>query len=145
MNMLENEFTEKLIQDLQLKKINVVNIGGGTFDLIIEGIRPFVCEIKRITKGGLKGYEEDKKGFPFTKIQSKEISDMKFPPFVIAYYNDDYYFFEPDWIKKRVTDLTKVYGYDKAIINEKTKTGKPWPPAKKYDEILSEIIKFISE
>jgi len=136
--MKEDEFRDKLIRDLKSKKINVVNLRRGSFDLIVEGIRPFVCEVKKIKKGGHRGFEENEKGFSFTPEQTSEILKMKFPPFVIAYYRNDYYFLNPKWIKREVTDLKK---YKRAIMYFSV---RPFPPAKNYNEILREIIKFVT-
>jgi hypothetical protein len=96
----EQEFRDKLVSDLQLSGINVVNMRAGTFDLIIEGKRPFVCEVKRITSKGLRGFQENEKGFKFSKEQTSEILKMKFPPFVVAFHQKECYFLEPDWVAR---------------------------------------------
>jgi hypothetical protein len=134
--MMEDEFRDKLIQDLKKKNINVVNLRRGSFDLIIEGTRPFLCEIKQITIGGHRGFEENQKGFSFTPEQTREILKMKFPPLVIAYFKNKYYFLDPEWIKKEVTELEE---YKRAIMYFSV---RPFPPAKNYNEILYEIVKF---
>jgi len=46
-DLLESEFQETLIRDSKRRGINVVGLHGGTFDLIVEGKRSFVCEIKK--------------------------------------------------------------------------------------------------
>lgn len=136
--MKEDEFRDKLIRGLQSNRINVVNLRQGTFDLIVEGVRPFVCEVKQITKGGHRGFKEDEKGFSFTPEQTSEILKIKFPPFVVAYYENDCYFLDPEWVKREVTDLKE---YDKAIMYFSV---RPFPPAKTYNEILNEIIEFVT-
>jgi len=41
-----------------------------------------------------------------TEEQTREITQMKFPPLVIAFDNDEYYLLFPDWVKKEaVSDL----------------------------------------
>lgn len=135
----EEEFRNNLIRDLQSRGINVVNIRGGTFDLIIEGKRPFVCEVKRIISGGHRGFKESEKGFSFTKEQTNEILKMRFPPFVIAFHQRDCYFLEPNWVEREVTDLKE---YETAIMYFSV---RPFPPAKTYAEILEEVIKFVTE
>jgi len=140
--MNEDKIRDKIIRDLELKNINVVNLRRGSFDLIIEGIRPFICEIKQITKGGHRGFKEDEKGFSFTEPQTNEIPKMKFPPFVVAYYKNDFYFFNPKWIKKHVTELNKEYKYRRAILYDSI---RHFPSAKNYNDILLEIIKFVAE
>jgi len=92
----EEEFKNNVIRDLQSSGVNVVNMRGGTFDLIIEGKRPFVCEVKRITTEGHRGFKEMEKGFSFTREQTSEILKMRFPPFVIAFHQEECYFLEPD-------------------------------------------------
>lgn len=136
--MKEEEFRNNFIRDLRSNGINVVNMRGGTFDLIVEGRRPFVCEVKRITSGGHRGFKESEKGFSFTKEQTSEILEMKFPPLVIAFCQKDCYFLEPDWVKREVIDLRE---YETAIMYFSV---RPFPPARTYAEILKEIIKFVT-
>ena len=135
--MKEEEFRNNLISDLNSRDINVINLKGGTFDIIIEGNRPFIGEIKRVTQGGHRGFEESEKGFSFTEEQTKEIPKMRFPPFVIAFYQNDCYFLEPNWVKREVTDLID---YKTAILYFSV---RPFPTPLTYSEILEEIIKFI--
>jgi len=137
MAVKEKELQNTLIRDLQSKGINVVNLRGGTFDLIVEGTRPYVCDLKRISSG-LRGFPEDEKGFKFTKEQTKEILKMKFPPFAVAFDNDDYYFLPPDWVKREVEDLKE---FNTAIMMLNI---RPFPPAKTYAEILKEIVVFVT-
>lgn len=138
-DLKEDEFRNNLVRDLQSNGINVVNMRGGTFDLIIEGWRPFVCEVKKITVGGHRGFKENEKGFSFTKEQTSEILKMKFPPFVIAFHQKECYFLEPDWVKREVTDLKE---YDTAILYFSV---RPFPSAKTYAEVIEEVTKFIRE
>lgn len=133
--MGERSFRERIIKDLKAKKINAVNLGQGCFDLLVEGKRPFVCEIKQI-KLGTRGFPEDDKQFKFTKEQTREILKMKYPPFVVAFWKNEYYFFKPDWIKKQVTDLEE---YDEAIMSDKIRNFRA--PIN-YKELLKEIINF---
>lgn len=137
--MKEKEFRNNLIRDLKSRGINVINMCGGTFDLIVEGKRPFICEVKRITSGGLRGFKESENGFSFTKEQTSEILKMRFPPFVVAFHQKDFYFLEPDWVKREVTDLKE---FETAIMYFSV---RPFPPAKTYAEILEEIIKFVTK
>ena len=74
----EAESREGLIRDLQKKGISIVNLYTGTFDLIVEGKRPFVCELKRMAEG--TRFSGDREAFKFTKEQTREIMKMKFPP-----------------------------------------------------------------
>jgi len=135
--LLEAEFREASVHDLQKRSINVVNLHGGTFDLIVEGKRPFVCEIKRMAEGTRFLGDED--GFKFTEEQTKEILRMKFPPFVIAFTEDDrYYFLPPDWTKEQVEDLKE---YPTAIMMP---SARQFPPAKSYAEVLEDILKFVT-
>lgn len=117
--------------------VNVINLKGGTFDIIIEGKRPFIGEIKKITKGGHRGFKENEKGFSFSEEQTKEIPKMRFPPFVVAFYHNECYFLEPDWVKREVTDLMD---YKKAIMYFSI---RPFPAATTYSEIIENIIDFI--
>ena len=135
--MLESESQETIIHDLKSRDINVVNLHGGTFDLIVEGKRPFVCEIKRMAEG--IRFLGDEEGFKFTEDQTREIRNMRFPPFVVAFTEDGrHYFLSPDWIKEQVGDLKK---YPTAIMMP---SARQFPPAKSYQEILEEIIKFVT-
>ncbi len=135
--MKEEKFRNRLIRDLDSRGVNVVNLKGGTFDIIIEGNRPIIGEIKRITKGGHRGFEEDEKGFSFTEEQSKEIPKMKFPPFVVAFYENEIYFLDPNWVKREVTDLME---YKTAIMYFSV---RPFPTPITYSELIEKIIKFI--
>jgi len=103
----------------------------------VEGKRPFVCELKRMAKG--TRFLGDEEGFKFTEEQTKEILKMKFPPFVIAFTEDDrYYFLSPNWIKEQVGDLKE---YPTAILMP---SARPFPPAKSRAEIIEDIVKFVS-
>lgn len=126
-----------MILDLKNRGINAVNLHGGTFDLIVEGKRPFVSEIKRMVKG--TRFLGDEEGFKFTKDQTREIRKMRFPPFVIAFTEDGrYYFLSPDWIKEQVEDLKE---YPTAIMMP---SAREFPPAKSYLDVLEEIINFVT-
>lgn len=135
--MLEAEFRDAFILDLQKRGINVVNLHGGTFDLIVEGKRPFVCELKRMAEG--TRFLGDQEGFKFTEEQTKEILRMKFPPFVIAFTEDGrYYFLAPNWIKEQVEDLKE---YPTAIMMP---SARQFAPAKSYVEVLEDTVKFVT-
>lgn len=131
------------MRDLLSRDINTVNMRQGTFDLIIEGSRPFICELKQITEGGLRGFKESEKGFSFTPEQTGEILKMKFPPFVIAFFlthsGKDCYFLDTEWVKREVTDLKE---FDRAIMYFSV---RPYPPAKTYAETVKEVIKFVTK
>jgi len=133
----EEEFRNNLVQDLQSRGINVVNLRGGTFDLVIEGKRPYVCEIKRMTRG--TRFLGDEEGFKFTEAQTKEIKNMKFPPFIITFASGGrHYFLSPDWIKEQVEDLRE---YATAIMMP---SARQFPPAMSYSRILEEIVDFVT-
>ena len=136
--MEENDFRDRLIHDLESRGINVVNLRNGTFDLIVEGVRPFVCEVKQITDAGLRGFREKEKGFTFSSEQTREILKIQFPPFVVAYSDNDCFFLDPEWVKREVTDLK---GYERAIMYFSV---RPFPQPKAYDDILSEIVSFVT-
>ena len=64
---------------------------------------------------------------------------MKFLPFVIAFTEDDrYYFLAPNWIKEQVGDLKE---YPTAIMMP---SARQFPPAKSYAEVLEDIVKFVT-
>ena len=136
--MNEEEIRTKLIFDLNSRGVSIVNLKGGTFDIIIEGNRPFVGEIKRITVGGFRGFEEDEKGFSFTAEQSKAIPKMKFPPFVVAFYDNKYYFLTPEWVKREVTDLKE---YRTAIMHFSV---RPFPTPISYSELVKKIFRYVT-
>jgi len=135
--LLESNFRETIIHDLKNKGINVVNLHGGTFDLIVEGKRPFVCEIKRMAKG--TRFFGDEEGFKFTADQTREIRNMRFPPFVVVFTEDGrYYFLSPDWVKEQVEDLKE---YPTAIMMP---NARQFPSAKSYLKVLEKIINFVT-
>lgn len=117
--MKEETLRKKIIRDLLTKRINGINLKSGTFDLLIEGNYPTILELKIITGGGKRGFVETEegnmKGFTFTPDQTREILKMKFPIYVLAKDGNDYYLFEPKWVKKQVIDLKD---YNRAIIYE---------------------------
>lgn len=91
--------------------------------MIVEGKRPFICELKRMAKG--TRFLGDEEGFKLTEEQTKEISRMKFPLFVMAFTEDGrYYFLPPNWIKEQVEDLQE---YPTAIMMS---AARQFPPAK---------------
>lgn len=130
--MHENQFRNKLIQDLWKKKgINVVNLYEGTFDLVIEGgSRPFLVELKRLRYSGVR----------LTDKQAEEIFSMKFPPVIIAFTEKKYYLLTPEWVKAEVT---------KQINDYRPSHQKVWldpdycrfPKPLTYEELLSELAK----
>jgi len=135
--MNEREFQKRLMADLQKRGVNVVDFCKGTFDLLVEGVRPFVCEIK-LFGTGVRGFQEEEKGFVFTEDQTKEILRMKFPPFVVVSDDDKCYFLPPDWVKREVEDLKE---FPKAIM---MLSIRPFPIPKNYEETLEQIIAFVT-
>lgn len=134
-NIKENEFRDKLIRDLERREINVVNLHGGTFDLIIEGNRPCVVELKRMQDKPIGVYDEGNKGFKFTKEQTEEIYKMEFPPIVIAFERDKYYLLKPKWVQDEVIDRLE---FGTAILSLKF---CEFPEPLTYERLTEEIVK----
>jgi len=135
--MSEKDFQKRLAADLKKTGINAVDLSHGTFDLLIEGVRPFVCEMKLLGTG-VRGFQEDEEGFVFTEDQTKEILKMKFPPFVVVSDDDKCYFLPPDWVKREVEDLKE---FPRAIMMKKF---RPFPAPMTYGEALRQIIAFVT-
>jgi len=134
--MDEEQFRNRLIRDLRSMKINAVNLHAGTFDLLVEGVRPFVCELKRMAKG--TRFMGDEEGLKFTEDQTAEILRMSFPPFVLAFSPDGgHYFLTPDWVKEQVEDLSE---YATAILMP---SAREFPPAMTYTEVLRKVEEFV--
>lgn len=144
--MKEETLRNKVIRDLKSNRINTINLKSGTFDLMVEGRSPFFLELKILKKGGLSGFEDHReglrKGFAFTEDQTREIFKMKFPVFVLAKDEKDYYFFNNDWVKWNVKDLE---GFPRAIIYEFRWNDKEYDviPPISYDEAISTISKLV--
>lgn len=135
--MLEHKFRDKLIQDLKQFKdrINVVNLHGGTFDLIIEGNRPYIIEIKKIRDKPIGVWDEENRGFIFSKEQTKEISRMKFPPIVVAFEKDKYYLLPPEWVQEEVKCRLE---HGTAILSIKY---CEFPSSLTYEKLIEELMR----
>lgn len=131
----EENFRDKLILDLRKLGINAVNLRGGTFDLIIEGNRPYVVELKRMRNKPIGVYDEGNRGFRFTEEQTREISQMKSPPIVIAFDKDEYYLLLPDWVKEETSSRLE---FGTAIMSLK---NCEFPNPLTYQQLVQEISK----
>ena len=145
--MNEEDLRTIVIRDLHAKGINVINFKSGTFDLMVEGSNPIILELKIITGGGKRGFiengEENKKEFTFMEDQIREILKTKFPIYVLANDEHDYYLFDPKWVKFQVEDLK---GHDRAIIYEFRWNNKDWNVVSPitYDVAINNIVKIVS-
>lgn len=134
-DMGEEEFRNKLIRDLRKRGINAVNLHRGTFDLIVEGNRPYVVELKRIREKPIGVYDEGNKGFRFTEEQTEEISNMEFPPVVIAFEGEEYYLLTPDWIQEEVGGRLE---HGTAILSFKY---CQFPNSLTYEQLLEKLVR----
>ena len=135
----EEIFRIKFIQHLLKKDINSINLGNGTFDLIVEGNRPYIVEFKKLQILSLKENLVKNRGFFFTATQIKAISKMKFPPIVIAFdlFLDENYLFPPLWVQKEVVCREK---YGEVLI---TTYFCEFPPSVTFEELINKISRFI--
>lgn len=131
----ESRFGNKLIQDLRQRGINVANLHKGTFDLIIEGARPYVAELKRMRDKPIGVWDEGNRGFTFTEEQTEEISNMKFPPVVIAFGKDEHYLLSPEWVQEEVSARLE---HGTAILSLK---HCDFPNPLNYEELIEEIVR----
>jgi hypothetical protein len=137
----------KLEKDLENRGINVVCLGeNATFDLIIEGDRPYVVELKRVMSPppGLP-WEKKERGFRFTETQHSEIAKMKFPPLVLAFDEKGYYWFDPALVKREVKERD---AYKKAIFASGPKTETPefeviYNNPLTYEDLLKKLEAFV--
>jgi len=129
----ESRFKDRLIRDLRKKGINVVNLHRGTFDLIIEGNRPYIVELKRMRDKPIGVWEEGNKGFTFTEEQTEEISNMKFPPIVIAFEKNKNYLLTPEWVQEEVSGRLE---HGTAILSIKY---CDFPKPLTYEKLIEEI------
>jgi len=145
--MNEENLRTIVIRDLQAKGINVINFKSGTFNLIVEGNNPIILELKMITDGGKRGVvkteKENKKGFTFTEDQMRELLKTRFPIYILANDEHNYYLFDPKWVKFQVEDLK---GRDRAIIDESRWTDTDWNAVSPitYDVAINNIVKIVS-
>jgi len=145
--MNEENLRTIVIRDLQAKGINVINFKSGTFNLIVEGNNPIILELKMITDGGKRGVvkteKENKKGFTFTEDQMRELLKTRFPIYVLANDEHNYYLFDPKWVKFQVEDLK---GRDRAIIDESRWNDTDWNAVSPitYDVAINNIVKIVS-
>jgi len=145
--MNEENLRTIVIRDLQAKGINVINFKSGTFNLIVEGNNPIILELKMITDGGKRGFikteKENKKGFTFTEDQMRELLKTRFPIYILANDEHNYYLFDPKWVKFQVEDLK---GRDRAIIDESRWNDTDWNAVSPitYDVAINNIVKIVS-
>lgn len=134
----ENQFRERIIIDLFNRGVIAHSLGSGTFDLILEGDKQQLVEIKRILYNLDGGFDPFNKGILFSKNQTKILSRMKFPPLVVAYdcYNNNSYLLSPKLIKTEFP----IYPHGcEAILYCKSKYfPKPTP----YENLLIELPRY---
>ena len=135
--MKENRFRNKLIQDLKQFKdrINVINLHGGTFDLIIEGNRPYIVEIKYMRDKPIGPYDEGNRGFILSEAQTEEICQMKFPPVVVAFEETKYYLLSSEWVQEEVKCRLE---HGTAILSLKY---CEFPNPLTYEKLIEELVR----
>ena len=144
--MNEEDLKTIVIRDLHAKGINVINFHKGTFDLMVEGSNPIILELKMITAAGKKGFieteEGNKKEFTFTEDQARELKKTKFPIYVLANDEHNYYLFNPKWVRSQIEDLKE---YDKAVIYESRWNDTDWNDISPmtYDLAINNIVKIV--
>lgn len=140
-DMAEPEFKIKLIEDLGKRGINAVDLGEtGTFDLIIEGQRPYVVELKKVTPDYSTHMQQ--KGFDFRRSQHREIEKMKFPPLVIGFDDKGCYWFEPERVKTEVTERHEYYESGQAA-RFRTPYFEEFSNPLTYEDFLKKLVRFI--
>jgi hypothetical protein len=145
--MLEKTFRKSVINKLKEKRITVLDLGNtGTFDLFIDGTNSFFLELKIITKAGKRGFKIDPEGpsFAFTEKQSHTICKMKFPIYLLAKYDNDYFLFDSKWVKKNVKKLIEYHKEPTAIIYEFRWKEQNVPPIT-YDEAIHNLEKIVKK
>jgi hypothetical protein len=139
--MIEETLRNKVIRDLQAKKINVINFHKGTFDTLVDGTNPFLLEMKVIKETGRQEFKKEEPLFEYTEDQCNEIPKAKFPVYVLAKYDNDYFLFNPKWVRKHIKMLTVDDRYDRAIINEWRRNEDDVVSSITYDEAINNIAK----
>jgi hypothetical protein len=73
----------------------------------------------------------------------RELLKTRFPIYVLANDEHNYYLFDPKWVKFQVEDLK---GRDKAIIYESRWNDKDWNAVSPitYDVAINNIVKIVS-
>ena len=135
---MEDQIRQKVIEDIENRGFNVINLGNGTFDLIIEGKRPYLVELK-IMKDSPRGFiEPDNFGFTFSNQQTMEISKTKYPPIVLAFdmdsKRDKNHLLMPEWVKEETEGRL---GFDTAILSTKF---CDFPKPIKYSELINKLL-----
>jgi len=134
----EIEFREKLITDLYLKGITAHNLGSGIFDLLVEGDKQQLVELKRVSYNFKGEYDPFYRGIVFSENQTKVISRMKYPPVVIAYdcYTNESYLITPKWLKNEFPIYPSGH---KATIYVNSSN---FPKAMEYSTLLDELHRY---
>jgi len=128
----ESEFEEKAISDLESEEFNVINMGGGTFDLFIElesGLGGFV-ELKVASKSykNQRHTDDKKKGISLAS-QTEAIKKMHGYPTVFACDKDDIekcYLVLPSRMKVLSDYRLEVKDYDDILIGVDHLKEKPY-------------------
>jgi len=101
MKITEEEFKKKVINDLENRGLIIIDLGSGTFDLLIDkGKRPLL-ELK-VANPNYKKWAKAK-GISFTEPQTREMRKMRNLPIVFACDEDDIktcYLIEPEKLKQ---------------------------------------------
>jgi len=139
--MLEETLRNKVIRDLQAKRINVINLRKGTFDTLVDGTNPFLLELKVIKETERQEFKKEEPLFEYTEDQCDEIPKAKFPVYVLAKYDNDYFLFNPKWVRKHVKMLTVDNTYDGTIINTWRRNEDDIISSITYDEAINNISK----
>ena len=139
--MQEETLRNKVIRDLQAKRINVINLHKGTFDTLVDGANPFLLELKVIKETRRQEFKKEEPLLEYTEDQCDEIPKAKFPVYVLAKYDNDYFLFNPKWVRKHIKMLTVDETYDRAIINEWRRNEDDIASSITYDEAINNIVK----
>jgi len=113
MKISEEKFKKKVVKDLENRGLIVIDLGSGTFDLLIdEGKRPFL-ELK-VANTNYKKWAKRAgvKGISFSESQTREIRRMRNLPLVLACDEDDIntcYLIEPKKLKQLSKKREKMH------------------------------------
>jgi hypothetical protein len=133
----EDAFRLRVIEDLEARGLNVVNMRRGTFDCLLDMPEPRMVEFKlmldfRQRRG--RGKIGDDFGIEFTESQSRELKKLQHSyPMVVIKAKQRYYLLTPSHIRDDMTHESRQKAR-RVIVSKKY-----FPPPLEYERLIDEI------
>lgn len=147
-NLNEDQFRERIINDLEKRGISCINLHRGTFDIYIPIFKKFI-ECKKVKSFENTPKMSDESGIEFTEYETEALRKLNelqdYNEFPIVPIMDDvankgsYYLIPPEKLKEHTIIKMKYENHMATSISRFNK------PSFSYDDLLNELIKEIKK